>query len=291
MLFSFLAHKLRFAFISAALALAGMPAAANEPYQGKPEPWQLWLQPAYSPVKQRIEWLNDYLHVIAAVICVIVLALMIYVCARFSAKNNPVPSKTSHNTLVEIIWTVLPVIVLVTIAIPSLRLIYFVDTTPAKYDMTLKVVGHQWYWSYEYPDQGNIKFDSNIVEDKDLKPGQLRLLEADNHVVVPVNATVRVLVTATDVLHSWAMPAFGVKKDAVPGRLNETWFKALKTGTYYGQCSELCGIRHAFMPIVIDVVTQQEFAAWVQQAKQKFADVSSNRKFALNSSLAVAPSR
>ena len=202
-------------------------------------------------------------------ITVFVLGLMVYVMVRFNAKANPVPSKTSHNTLIEVVWTVIPILILLVIAVPSFRLLY--DQATPEADMTIKVTGYQWYWGYEYPDHSDIAFDALMLEDDELQPGQPRLLTTDNAVVVPVDTTVRVLVTAADVIHNWAMPAFGVKMDAYPGRLNETWFRANKTGIYYGQCSELCGIRHSFMPIMVKVVEKEEFTAWVEQAKVEFA--------------------
>jgi len=191
---------------------------------------------------------------------------------RFSAKRNPEPSKTTHNTLVEVIWTVVPILILVVIAIPSFRLLYFQREIPQA-DMTVKAVGYQWYWGYEYPDHGGFAFDSLMLNDAE-RGDQPRLLATDTALVVPVGAVVRVVVTSADVLHSWAMPAFGIKMDAVPGRLNEVWFKADKTGTFYGQCSELCGIRHAFMPIRVEVVEPEAFAAWVDQAREEYASVT-----------------
>jgi cytochrome c oxidase subunit 2 len=191
---------------------------------------------------------------------------------RFRASANPVPSKTSHHTLVEVVWTVVPILILIVIAVPSFKLLYYGDKSPDA-QLTIKAIGHQWYWSYEYPDNGNFTFDSNIVQEADLKPGQPRLLTTDNVVVVPVNTDVRMLVTAADVIHSWAMPAFGVKKDGVPGRLNETWFRVEREGTYYGQCSELCGQLHGFMPIEVKAVSKEAYAKWVEEAKKQFASL------------------
>ena len=198
------------------------------------------------------------------------LALLAYVVWRFSESRNPTPSRTTHNTLLEVLWTALPVVILVVIAIPSVRLLYYSDVAPEA-DMTVKAIGHQWYWTYEYPDHGNFSFDSTMVDSAELKPGAPRLLEVDNRIVVPVGRTVRVQVTADDVIHAWAIPAFGVKVDAVPGRLNEVWFKAERTGVFYGQCSELCGVNHGFMPIRVDVVDESAFDAWVAEAKTRFA--------------------
>jgi cytochrome c oxidase subunit 2 len=233
------------------------------------EPWQLGFQAGVTPVMEKIAELHDLLFWIITVVTIFVMFLLAYTVWRFSEKRNPVPSKTTHNTMIEMLWTVVPVIILVVIAVPSFKLLYMQDVIP-KADLTIKATGSQWYWSYEYPDHGKFEFDSNMIPDDELKPGQKRLLETDNSVVVPVNATVRVLVAAGDVLHSWAVPAFGVKIDAVPGRLNQTWFKATREGTYYGQCSELCGVNHGFMPIQIEVVSQAKFDIWVA-AKRKAA--------------------
>ena len=182
---------------------------------------------------------------------------------------NPNPSKRTHNVAVEVLWTLIPCLILIVIAVPSFKILYKQDAIP-KADLTIKAIGYQWYWGYEYPDE-NIIFESYMVEDKDLRPDQPRLLAVDNEVVVPVNKVVKVLITANDVLHAWALPSFGVKRDAAPGRINETWFKAEKVGTYYGQCSELCGIKHAFMPITVKVVTDEEYEDWLSEAKEKFA--------------------
>ena len=237
---------------------------------GEPTPWQMGLQQAATPLMQSIDDLHDILLVICTLITLFVLGLLLYVMWRFREGRNPTPTRTTHNTLVEVLWTVIPVVILVLIAIPSFKLLYYSDTIP-KADMTVKAIGHQWYWSYEYPDHGNFSFDATILADDELKEGQPRLLSVDNRIVVPVDKVVRVQVTADDVLHAWAIPAFGVKVDGVPGRLNEVWFKAEKTGVYYGQCSELCGVNHGFMPIRVDVVTDQEFDAWISWAKKEYA--------------------
>lgn len=254
----------------AALALAGGQALAQTP--GLPEPWKLGMQPGVTPVMTDMENFHDLLMWIITLISIFVLALLVYVMIRFRASANPAPSKTSHNTLVEVLWTVVPILILIVIAVPSFKLLYFGDKTKAA-ELTIKAIGKQWYWSYEYPDNGNFTFDATMTAEADLKPGQPRLLETDNPVVVPVNTNVRLLVTAADVIHAWAMPAFGVKKDAVPGRLNETWFRAEREGTYYGQCSEICGANHAFMPIKVQVVSKEAYAKWAEEAKQKFATV------------------
>jgi cytochrome c oxidase subunit 2 len=234
-------------------------------------PWQMGFQDPGAVGMERIISFHNMLLVIITLIVLFVFALLLIIMLRFNKTANPTPSKTTHNTFIEIVWTVVPIMILVFIAIPSFKLLYFKDRIPAA-DMTIKATGNQWYWSYEYPDS-NFGFDTFIVEDADLKPGQLRLLTTDNHVVVPVGKTVRVLVTAVDVIHSWAVPAFGVKTDGEPGRINETWFRADKEGTYYGQCSELCGIRHGFMPIMVEVVAQEKYDAWLAEAKKNFASI------------------
>ena len=236
---------------------------------GQPEPWQLGMQKGATPVMDNIIWFHDFLLYVISAIALFVLALLIIIVVRFNARSNPVPSRTTHNTAIEVIWTVVPVLILVTIAVPSFRLLFFQLNAP-KADVTVKATGKQWFWSYSYPDS-KFEFDSIMVQDKDLKPGQPRLLSVDNEMVVPVNKVVHVLTTGADVIHSWAVPSFGVKIDAIPGRINETWFKAEREGTYYGQCSELCGRDHAFMPIVVHVVSEKDYAAWVDQAKKKYA--------------------
>ena len=244
-----------------------------------PKDWQLGFSKAASQSMTDIVWFHDYMLLpITTAITVFVLFLILYACVRFRASKNPSPSTTTHNTLIEIIWTLVPCLILIVIAVPSFKVLYSQDNIPPA-DVTIKAVGYQWYWGYEYPDE-NIIFDSYMIEDKDLQPGQPRLLTVDNEIFVPVNKVVKVLITANDVLHAWALPAFGVKRDAVPGRINETWFKAERTGTFYGQCSELCGIKHAFMPITVNVVTEKEYNLWLQEAKEKFAkeEISSNIK-------------
>ena len=236
----------------------------------QPKDWQLGFQKTASKSMDDIVWLHDYILLpIIAAITAFVLFLVIYSCIRFRASRNPTASTTTHNTMIEIIWTLVPCIILIIIAVPSFKILYSQDKIPSA-DVTIKAVGYQWYWGYEYPDE-NIIFDSYMVAEEDLKPGQPRLLTVDNEIFVPVNKVVKVMITANDVLHAWALPSFGVKRDAVPGRINETWFKADRTGTFYGQCSELCGIKHAFMPITVNVVSQDEYDQWLQEAKQKFA--------------------
>jgi len=236
---------------------------------GEPQPWEIGLQKPATPVMGDIVWFHDFLLWIIGAIALLVLGLLVIVMVRFNARANPVPSRTTHNTLIEVIWTVVPVLILVTIAVPSFRLLFFELKVP-KPDVTVKATGKQWFWSYSYPDD-KFEFDSLMVQDKDLKPGQPRLLTVDNEMVVPVNKVVKVLTTGADVIHSFAVPSFGIKIDAIPGRINETWFKAERVGTYYGQCSELCGRGHAFMPIVVHVVSDKDYVAWVAQAKKKYA--------------------
>jgi cytochrome c oxidase subunit 2 len=236
---------------------------------GQPSPWELGLQQAGSDVMVDVTWFHDFLLWIISAIALFVLVLLVVVMVRFNARANPVPSRTTHNTLIEVIWTVVPVLILVVIAVPSFRLIFYQLEIP-KADLTVKVTGKQWFWSYSYPDD-KIEFDSLMLQDKDRKPSQPRLLAVDNEMVVPVKKVVHVLVTGADVIHSFAVPSFGIKIDAVPGRVNETWFKAEREGMYYGQCSQLCGRDHAFMPISIRVVSDSEYSAWLDQAKKKYA--------------------
>jgi len=317
----------------------------------QPKEWQLGFQnPASDGMRDIVNFHDNLLLPIIIAISVFVLFLMIYACVRFRASRNPNPSKTTHNVAVEVLWTLIPCLILIVMAVPSFKILYKQDTIP-KAEVTIKAIGYQWYWGYEYPDENiifesymikeedlkenqprllavdnevvvpvnkvvkvlitandvlhawalpsfgvkrdavevtikaigyqwywgyeypdeNIIFESYMIKEEDLKENQPRLLAVDNEVVVPVNKVVKVLITANDVLHAWALPSFGVKRDAVPGRINETWFKAEKVGTYYGQCSELCGIQHAFMPITVRVVTDEEYEVWLTEAKMKFA--------------------
>jgi cytochrome c oxidase subunit II len=252
--------------VTGVTVLAGSAALAAT---GQPEPWELGLQPGATPVMDDIIWFHDALLWLIGAIVLFILLLLVTVMVRFNARANPVPSRTTHNTAIEIIWTVVPVVILVSIAVPSFRLL-FLELDVPKADVTVKATGKQWFWTYSYPDS-KFEFDSLMVQDKDLKPGQPRLLSVDNEMVVPVNKVVKVLTTGADVIHSFAVPSFGIKIDAVPGRVNETWFKAEREGTYYGQCSELCGRDHAFMPIVVHVVSESEYTAWLDQAKKKYA--------------------
>ncbi len=267
------------------VSAVGLSAGAAMAASGQPSPWEYGLQGAATPVMESLTSFHTYLVYIITAIVLFVLALLVIIVVKFNAKANPVPSKTTHNTLIEVLWTIIPVVILVGIAIPSFKLL-FEELDIPKADLTIKATGKQWFWSYAYPDNGKFEFDSLMVADGDLKPGQPRLLTVDNELVVPVNKIVRVQVTGSDVIHSFAIPAFGIKIDAVPGRLNETWFTATKEGVYYGQCSELCGRNHAFMPIEIRVVSDQEFAAWVADAQKKFAEVPGGSQFASISSSA-----
>ncbi|WP_289033586.1 cytochrome c oxidase subunit II [uncultured Roseibium sp.] len=263
--------------VALATATVGGSAAAFAQEPGF-EPWQLGFQAAATEVMDDIHWFNNMTLWIITIVTLFVLALLIIVMVKFNSKANPVPSRTSHNTMIEVVWTIAPILILVVIAVPSFRLLYKELEIP-EYDMTVKAIGYQWYWGYEYTDEGmgDLYFDSIMVEDgeraevaeaRGVSLNEVpRLLAVDYEMVVPVNKTVRLQVTAEDVLHAFAMPAFGVKIDAVPGRLNETWFKARETGVYYGQCSELCGIKHAFMPIALRVVTQEQYDAWATAAQ------------------------
>src|ERR1700680_2439451 len=255
------------------LAIAALAAAMLSPDGaalaglGQPSPWQLGLQQSGSPVMDEVVWLHDFVLWIITGITAFVLALLVIIIVKFNANANPTPSRTTHNTVIEVLWTVLPVVILVIIALPSFRILFYQLNTPP--------AALTWNWKYDYTDNGDFEFDSLYLPDKDLKPGQpgrdLRLLSVDNEMVVPVNKVVRVLVTGFDVIHSFSVPSFGIKVDAIPGRLNETWFKATREGWYYGQCSELCGKDHSFMPIAVRVVSEADFAAWIEEAKRKFA--------------------
>jgi cytochrome c oxidase subunit 2 len=259
--------------LTAAAMLGSMVAFALDAgaAEGQPRDWQLGFQPAATAIAEQMHGFHNLLVVIITLIVIFVLGLLIWVMVRYNEKANPVPSKTSHNTTIEVVWTVLPVLILLIIAIPSFRLLYAQYDVP-KADLTIKVTAHQWYWSYAYPDHGNFGFDSTVANEEN--PGsadKAYLLAVDNEMVVPVDKVVHLLLTSDDVIHNWTIPAFGVKADALKGRNTLMWFQAKKPGVYYGQCSELCGARHAYMPINVRVVSEQEFAAWVGQAKQKFA--------------------
>jgi cytochrome c oxidase subunit 2 len=265
------------AFAATAIVPTGVSAGT-----GMPTPWQLNLQNPVTEVAAYINWFHDWLNVLIFIISIFVLGLLIYVAWRFNEKANPTPSKTTHNALLEVAWTVIPVLILVVIAIPSFRLLKLQLEIPQA-DVTVKVTGKQWYWSYEYPqDAGAFTFDSIMLDETQraeaIKTNKIaaaeapKLLAVDNEAVVPVGKVVRVQVTAADVIHKFTVPSFGVKIDAIPGRLNETWFKADREGIYYGQCSFICGQNHAYMPIAFRVVSAERYAAWLAESKQKFAN-------------------
>lgn len=283
--------------ILVAACCAGTAALAQEGRLGLAEAKQITFQPAATEIMRQINDFHNLLLIISALMVVLVFGLLLWVTIRFNAKANPVPAKTTHNTILEIIWTAVPVMILVIIGIPSFKLLYYQQTIPEA-DLVIQATGHQWYWTHEYPELDRLEihsrmlpasyFEPEMSEETRLErqsaltdlqsmhgleepPKIFRLLDTDTRIVVPVDATVKLLVTADDVLHAWAIPAFGIKIDAVPGRLNETWFRVEEVGTYYGQCSELCGIRHAFMPIVVEVVTQEAFDVWLARAKDYYA--------------------
>src|SRR5690348_6071569 len=268
-----------------ALILLARPGAAWAAL-GQPVPWQMDLQDSATPVMQDVASFHTFLLWVIAVISAFVLVLLLICIVRYNARANPTPSRTTHNTPIEIVWTIVPVIILAVIAVPSFRLL-FIQLEVPKPDLTVKVTGKQWFWSYGYPDS-KFEFDSLLVQEKDLKPGQLRLLAVDNEMVVPVNKVVHVLVTGADVIHSFAVPSFGIRMDAIPGRINETWFKATTEGVFYGQCSELCGKDHAFMPIAVRVVNDGEFNNWLSSAKQKYASDNNAAPHALAATAAPA---
>jgi cytochrome c oxidase subunit 2 len=257
-----------FGAAACALVLA-LPAAADTPI-GVPVPWGMGLQPSGGPIKDAIASFNSLLFWIIVAISAFVLLLLAWCVWRYREEANPVPSQTSHNTPLEIVWTVVPVLILIVIAIPSFRLIYFQDRA-VNADMTINVQGRQWYWHYVYPDHGNFNFDSYPIADADLRPGQLRNLDVDNQLVIPVGANVRILTTGQDVIHSFFVPSLGVQKYTIPGRTLETWMRADRPGVFYGQCNQICGVNHWFMPIAVRAVPQAEFEAWATQARTRFA--------------------
>jgi cytochrome c oxidase subunit 2 len=264
--------------VGAAVGVHGTTCALAQGAVGAPQPWEMGMQRAFGPLKERVIDLHDLVLVIITVITLFVGALLIWVMYRYNSKRNPVPSQTSHNTILEIAWTVVPVLILVVIAIPSFRLIYYQDRTPDP-DMTIKVTGHQWYWEYSYPDQGNIDVESRFVHDEDLKPGQLRLLDVDNQMVIPVGKKIRILSNSTDVIHSFFIPALGVQRYAIPGRTIETWLEADQVGTFYGECNQICGQDHSRMPISVRAVSEADFKTWVEDTK-KSASVAALPKMA-----------
>jgi cytochrome c oxidase subunit 2 len=244
--------------------------AQAQPIVGVPHDWQMNFPPAYTPLMEKVESLNDLLLIIISLICAFVAGLIIYAVWRFHASRNPVPTTTTHNTVIEIAWTVLPILILVIIAIPSFRLLYYGDkATDAAF--TVKVTGHQWYWSYDYPDQGNFSVDSRILSEADRvkqKPEVPRLLAVDEEMVIPKGTTIRIIGTAADSMHGWTVPGFGIKKTVIPGRLNEGWINVRDEGFYFGQCSQICGNNHSFMPIAVRVVSKPDFDKWVEQKKK-----------------------
>ena len=258
--------------VAITLAAAALPFGGGAAWAalGQPVPWQMDLQDSASPVMEQIAAFHDFLLWVIAAISAFVLALLLIVIVRFNGRANASPSRTTHNTPIEILWTIVPVVILAVIALPSFRLLFVQLEVPPP-DLTVKATGKQWFWSYNYPDSGNFEFDSLMVQEKDLKADQPRLLAVDNEMVVPVNKVVHVLVTGADVIHSFTVPSFGIRIDAIPGRINETWFKATTEGMFYGQCSELCGKDHSFMPIAVRVVNDGDFDAWLNSAKQKYA--------------------
>ena len=279
---------------AAMMAISGFAfGALAEGRLGVPKDKGLWLQEPANEQARRVADFNMELMYIITVITVFVFLLVFYVMWRYRAKANPEPSKVSHNTLIEIIWTGVPIVILAVIGATSLPLLYFQDTIPET-EFAINVTGNQWNWTYAYPDHGGIEFTSSLVEDTvfadpaqkaeaeaDLSeflgwPAKLnaRLLDTDNRVVVPVNTKIKIHLTASDVIHAWALPSLGVKLDAVPGRENLTWFEAEEVGTYYGQCSELCGKDHAYMPIAVEAVSQEDFDKWVARAQANYADAA-----------------
>jgi cytochrome c oxidase subunit 2 len=254
--------------LSAIATLSGLQRAFA--FEGAPQDWQTGLSPAVTPIMESMRGFNTLLLVIIVSIVILVMGLLLWVMYRYRESANPVPSKLSHNTTIEVIWTIVPVLILVVIAIPSFRILFRqFDFPPA--EVVVKAIGKQWYWSYEYPD-AKVAFDSYPVDDADIKPGQLRNLSVDNEMVVPVNKVVQVLTVGADVIHQWVVPAFGTRVDAMPGRVNRTWFIAKETGTYYGQCSALCGQGHSYMPIAVKVVSEDEYRKWLA-GKQQAASI------------------
>jgi cytochrome c oxidase subunit 2 len=249
-------------------------------YAQAPRPWEMGMQASFSPMKTQIVDLHNLVLVIVTLITLFVAVLLAWVCYRYNAKRNPVPNRISHHTGLEIAWTVIPVLILVVMAIPSFRLIYFLDRTPDP-DMTVKVTGHQWYWEYTYPDQGNLSVESRYVHDEDLKPGQLRLLAVDNEMVIPAGKKIRILTNSDDVIHSFFIPSLGAQRYAIPGRTIELWLEADKPGVYYGECNQICGQDHSRMPIAVHAVTDAEFKTWLDKAKKAAAgDAAAKNKLA-----------
>lgn len=255
---------------SAMLATALLASSSVVALAQKPTNWAIDMQKSQGPIETQIQWLNHLVFYLIVAIVVFVAGLLLFTIWRFGAKRNPVANKVSHNTLLEVAWTLIPALILVVIAIPSFRLVYYEDRTHDA-DLTIKVTGHRWFWEYNYPDQGNIDFTSYPIPDSQLKPGQLRRLDVDNQLVVPVGKNIRVLTTGYDVIHSFFIPSLGEQRYAIPGRTIETWFRVDHPGTIYGECNQICGVNHSNMPISVQAVTPDEFKAWVVTAKTKYA--------------------
>ena len=251
------------------LAVAGAadadPAAAQTPHA-----WELGMQTSHSPVENNIQSLHALVNGLMIAVVIFVAGLLLFVVWKFNKKRHPVASRVSHNTILEVAWTVIPVLILVVIAIPSFRLVYFEDRARDA-DLTIKVTGHQWYWEYNYPDSGNIDFNSMMIADEDIKPGQIRRLSVDNPLVVPAGKKIRILTTGADVIHSFFIPSLGVQRYAIPGRTIETWMQVDKPGDYYGECNQICGTNHSAMPIHVQAMTPVDYQTWLGQAKTKFA--------------------
>lgn len=262
--------KRRFAVLCLTALVAVIGLASHQALAQAPKPWEMDMQAGFSPMKHEIIKLHNLVLVIITIITVFVTGLLAWVCIRFNEKRNPVPSQTSHHTGLEIAWTVIPILILVIMGIPSFRLIYYLDRTPNP-DMTIKVTGHQWYWEYTYPDQGNFAIESRYIHDEDLKPGQLRMLEVDNQLVIPVGKKIRVLTGSADVIHSFFIPSLGAQRYAIPGRAIEMWLMAEKPGVYYGECNQICGQDHSKMPIAVRAVSDAEFKTWAEQTKKSAA--------------------
>jgi cytochrome c oxidase subunit 2 len=258
------------AAMAQAPAEAPSPGPANDLPDYGPQPWEVWHTTPATPVAEQLSDFHAMLFFIMLAICLLVFFLLAYVVIRFNAKRNPTPSRTAHNTVLEVAWTVLPVVILVVIAIPSFRLLFYLDEVRDA-EVTLKVIGHQWYWEYQYPDQGGFSFSSYRVADEDIKPDGRRILDVDNPVVLPVDTDIRLQITSEDVIHSWGVPSLGFTRDAIPGRLNEITIRIDREGRFFGQCREICGTAHAFMPVVVHAVSKERFSQWLEQAKQEFA--------------------
>ena len=280
-----LGQKIGLNAVAAIMCLAAaLQIGSNSAEAAQPTPWAIHLQESASTVMDDIHWFGNFTFWIIGIIVLFVAALLVIVLVRFNAKANPTPSKTSHHTMIEVVWTVVPILILLVLAVPSFRLLYKQMEIPAA-DLTVKVTGYQWYWGYEYPDSEAVSFDSIMLNDQeraDKGTNEPRLLAVDNEMVVPVGKIVRLQITSADVIHSYALPAFGVKMDAVPGRLNESWFKADREGIYYGQCSELCGKDHAFMPLAVRVVSQEKYDTWLAAAADDVDEANKSLRASLS---------